>query len=509
MSAFHAICPSCGKSLYLESNREDVYVCPFCGKNITFSELMTSGNLIDVDRAKTEYGRAHEFFEQGDFKAAEKCFDKVREIDKNNFFAEYFYRLCNIRFLRQSGKLCGAEFIVGLIEAPLAKMGYTDQPEQIKRGFLLHVFAEAESLINALYETVSNLFSKADDVATGRKEFLAMARDCRRLTLLDRRTAMLDDKEVCSHLIMLCNTVMNGLQNVVAYKYTDNRMFVPDESQYDEARALFGVYYHFVRSLDAEYKLPRPEQIFKENSDYNKLTVNVIDKYRSECTDRALHICQSGARLTDMLYHCRSAFDYTYNTVFNSLGVRSGASAGDELLPDAIFFAHELVKPRVYKAADGQLVFDAADTKTLRDLCRKLNVVCAELERTDRNRLNIALEEMYADIFEISRYHYTEVVQSVRREFPDIRIQKNKQYFFYRNFLYGIVCSGVIALTQSVSYDKHRTGDRVKLLRLSKQAAEDLLYLFNYKTEEIENAPKFNDFTRIYGFINTDIKAMS
>lgn len=509
MSAFHAICPSCGKSLYLESNREDVYVCPFCGRTINFSELMASGNLIDVDRAKTEYGKAHEYFAQGDFQLAEKCFDRVREIDKNNFFAEYFYRLCNIRALRSEGKLCGAEFIVGLIEAPIAKMALTDQPDQIKRGFLLHAFAEAESLIAALYGTVSELFSKADELVTGRKEFLAMARDCRRLTLLDRRTAMLDDKEVASHVISLCNTVMKGLQNVVAYKYTENRIFVPDASQYDEARALFGVYYHFVRSLDSDYRLPYPENIFAENAEYNKLAEEEVSKYDAECTDRAAHTCESGKRLTDMLFSCRSAFDYTYNTVFNSLGSRVGVPANSELLPEAIGFARELVMPRVYKGADGQLVFDSADFKALRDLCRKLNVICSELEKTDKNRLNIALEEMYSGIYETARYHYSEVVQSVRREFPDIRIQKNKQYFFYRNFLYGIVCSCVIALTQSVSYDKHRTGDRVKLLRLGKQAADDLLYLFNYKTEEIENAPRFADFTKIYGFINTDIKALS
>ncbi len=509
MSAFHAICPACGKSLYLESNREDIYVCPFCGRSVTFSELMASGNLIDVDRAKTEYGRAHEYFSRGEFQSAEKCFGKVREIDKNNFFAEYFYRLSGIRHLRQTGKLCGAEFIVELIEAPLAKMSNTDQPDQIKRGFLLHAFAEVESLINALYETIDNLFSKADEVSNGRKEFLSMARDCRRLTLLDRKTAMLDDKEIASHLIVLCNTVMKGLQSVVAYKFTEGRINIPDATKCEEARAYFGVYYHFVRSLDAEYKPSYPEHIYKENSQYNKLAENEVEKYGSECVDHSSRLCESGARLTDMLYHCRSAFDYTYNTIFGSLGVRSGSSAGGELLKDAVFFARELVMPRVYKGADGQLVFDSADIITLRDICRKLNLICAELEKTDKAGLNAELEDMYSDIYDLARYHYTEVIQSAKREFSDIRILKNKQYFFCRNFLYGIVCSSVIALTQSVSYVAPRSGERIKLLRLGKQAAEDLLYLFNFKTEEIEKAAKFADLTKIYGFINTDLKAIS
>ena len=44
----------------------------FLPELLNFSELMASGNLIDVDRAKTEYGKAHEYFAQGDFQLAEK-----------------------------------------------------------------------------------------------------------------------------------------------------------------------------------------------------------------------------------------------------------------------------------------------------------------------------------------------------------------------------------------------------------------------------------------------------
>ena len=157
-----------------------------------------------VAQAKADYAAAYEYFKSGDFVMAGRYFDKVRETDRNNFFAEYYYRLSDIRRKRQEGKLCGAEFVIALLMEPVEKMKAACQPISVKRGFLLHAFSEAESLLNALYDTIGVIYGSSGDIDSARKEYLIMGRDCRRLTMIDREAAMLDDSEVSGHVISIC-----------------------------------------------------------------------------------------------------------------------------------------------------------------------------------------------------------------------------------------------------------------------------------------------------------------
>ena len=114
----------------------------------------------------------------GDYEMAGIWFGKVRKADPNNFFAEYFYRLSDIRRKRQEGKLCGAEFIMDLLLEPMAKMSYSGQPREICRGFLLNALSETSSLLSALYDTIGAIYGKPEDADSARQEYITMMEEC-------------------------------------------------------------------------------------------------------------------------------------------------------------------------------------------------------------------------------------------------------------------------------------------------------------------------------------------
>ena len=508
MSVFHAICPRCDKSLYLGRNREDEYVCPHCGRSFSYAMLQTSDNLVDVEAAKIEYGRAQQYFAKNDYRTAEKHFDKVREIDRSNFFAEYFYRLCDIRSINETGKLCGAEIIVSLIDEPIVKMAKTPQPDGVKRMFLLHAFTEVRKLLEELYTAIAGIYAGDDELETRRKEYLIFARGVRRVTLIDKDAAMLNEKDILSPVVAVCGLALRALRYVAAGSIRNSVLCLPTSPQYDEARALYGVFSHFLRTVSPNYVFPDDSETLAENFAFNRKVRVIVSEYERENKpyERGF-LSVKGEKLTHMLYYCRTAFDYTYHSVFNRLGGRGRTPETLALMKDALYFAQKLFMPRVSVDADGGKVFDIPDFNKLRRLSAFFNNFCTELALADKNALAADLDDFYSDLFELVRYHYGMEVPKLKAELGISRAQKNKKYFYYRNFLFGIVSCATVALTEVVAFDAHRMGDRLKLLRYGKDAADDLLYLFDYHIEDIEKIPKFASLPAVYGYINTNLRA--
>ena len=510
MASFHAICLYCGKSVYFERNKEDEYVCPYCGRHTTYSELLAGGNIINVEQARADYATAHEYFSAGDFAMAEKFFDKVRKIDKNNFFAEYFYRLSDIRRKRQEGKLCGAEFVMDMLAESVAKMKLTSQPVNVKRGFLLHAFAETESLLGALYDTIGALYCKPEDADTARREYIVMGRDCRRLTMLDRDAAMLGDGEVSAHVVSVCEVVMRALQRAVSFISSGDALSMPSAEICDEAKALYGVFIHFVRTIRPGYTVGGCEAVYKDNAAYNAAAKTAVSEFaKSEKADARRFLTTRGEAFGNMMYRCRTAFDYTYNTIFVCPGGKTGRREEAALIGDAILFSEQIMMPRASVGPDGLVELTANDYSVLTEFSRKLSALVSELETLDKPLLDSSLERLYSSVCEAVRYRFNEEEPRLRREIDEARMQKNRKYFHYRNLMFGIVCASAAALTRIVPYTGHRLGDRIRLLKIGKQAADVLLYMFGYRLEDIEKVPKFSSLTEIYGCINTDLKLLS
>lgn len=509
MPAIHAICYHCGKSIFVNADRGD-FLCPNCGKPLTYHELVARGNVVNVAQAKADYAAAYEYFKSGDFVMAGRYFDKVRETDRNNFFAEYYYRLSDIRRKRQEGKLCGAEFVIALLMEPVEKMKAACQPISVKRGFLLHAFSEAESLLNALYDTIGVIYGNSGDIDSARKEYLIMGRDCRRLTMIDREAAMLDDSEVSGHVISICEIAINAIQRAVSFIPRGIELNKPSAVTCDEAKALYSVFIHFLRSVRTGYRVAGCGQVYADVKAYDKEAFSSIEAYSliNKVNAKRYLITQCN-EYNKMIYQCQSAYEYIYNTIFVCPGGRTGNKSECELICDALTFAEKLLLPRAELNADGDVDITAMNYSALIEFSRKFNTFLSEMEQIDKSLLNERLEKIYERLFDFVRVRYNEEEPRMRREIEDARMRKNKRYFHYRNMLYALVCASAFGLTKIVPYTSHRLGDRVRLIKAGRQAAEDLLYMFGYNLEEIEKVPKYSALTDIYACMNTDLKSMS
>ncbi len=508
MPSLHIICSECGKS-FADAGGGDSVTCPYCGSRFTLAELAKQGGIVDAEKARSDYAKAHEYFAAGDYEMAGIWFAKVRKADPNNFFAEYFFRLSDIRRKRQEGKLCGAEFIMDMLLEPVEKMKYAGQPHSICRGFLLNALAETTALLGALYDTIGIIYGKPEDVDRARTEYIAMGRDCRRITMIDRTLTVSDDGMITDGIISACEPVISALQRAVSFIPIGETLSQPSSEICEEAKTLYGVFSHFIRSLRSDYKGAGCESVYAENAAYDALAKSAIEEYASvKKTDARNGTDMKCKAFDDMMYRCRSAFDFVYNTIFVCPGGKTGNREESELLRDALVFAEQVMKPRIYADSDG-LVVSAPEYGTLIAFSRKLTAIATALENNDKQSLDAALEGMYDRICETVRFAYNSEQPRMRREIDADIERKNKMYFHYRNLLFGIVRACTVALTSIVPYTGHRKGGRLRLLRAGKQAADDLLYMFGHRLEEVEKVPKFASLAEIYGYINTDLKAMA
>ena len=505
MSVYHAICTGCRMSVHFERTREDVYACPYCGRSFSYAELSASCSLVNVEEARNEYVRAQHFFSKRDYKNAELLFDKVRAMDRNNFYAEYYYRLCNIKVANSEGRLCGAEVIILLLDAPIEKLVRSALPQSIRRMFLVHAFKQVYELMKELFEAIGRMYPRSVEREQRNKEYLMYARGARRITLLDPQTAMLGDEEIAVDAVSVCDLAMCALRRVSAASVVDMRLELPPQAVYDECRSLFSVYRHFATKTVPGYVFPHYRESYAELAAFTAKADAFIADYSRICGDgltRGLSV--QGDKLTHMLHFCRVGFDYIYFTVFRSFGCRTDEEEAAKYLCCAVRYALQLLTPRVFSGEDGPAFGDVSDEADA--VVRPLGTVCSELAVIGKPSLASVLEKFYADVYLLVARHYGDEKARISTELEYAKSAKNKRYFYYRNFLYGVAKCARPAFAETVPFTDHRRGDRLKLLRLCKSAADDLLYLFDYRTVEMEKNPKFADLPDLYADINTNIR---
>ncbi len=509
MSDFYAICPDCGRSLHIDGAIDNVYSCPHCGRSFSYAELGSSGNIVNVAAAKLAYGNARNLFDEGKYADAEKEFEKVCDFDCNNFFAEYFRLLCGIMRINAAGSCSGAEIIISLLGSPLEKLSLSCQPESVRRPFLLTAFRQTFSLIDELFKAVEKIYPRRSDDGERVREYMTLARAVKKITLIDFDVAMLADKEIGELAVSICDTAMHALSRVVAVKISDFDLHIPETSLRDECRSMFSAYGHFVRKIVPEYVFPH----YKENLAVLETFCGKVDEaiaaYKRVSSYDGSFIDMKCDELSHMLYCCRTAFTFAYYTLFYGLGVRLSGKETAALMLKAVDYALKVMKPRVYDDGSGDKTIDAVSLEEARSVSVNLCNMITELKISDVSGLVGVLEENYDELCSVVYTHYGSLQAKIEAELEYIRATKNKKYFYYRNLLYGIVCSSIPALDEIVPIGEYRISSRIRLLKYCKSAADALLFMFDYRTQEIEKQPRYSDLTTIYSYLNTNIKTLT
>lgn len=508
MSDFYAICPECRRSLHFERTGDDVYPCPVCGRSFSYAELGSAGNIINVAAAKLSYGNARSLFDNGKYAEAEKEFEKACEFDCNNFYAEYFRLLCGIMQINGSGSYSGAEIIISLLGDPIEMLSRACQPESVRRSFLITAFRQTYSLLTGLFDAIEKIYSGRSDAGQRVSEYMTLARAVKKVTLIDYNDGMLADKEIGELAVSVCDIAMHALSRVVTVKISDFDLHIPETSLRDECRALFAAYSIFVRKIVPEYVFPHYKENFAEvesffaKADESIATYRRISSYDNSYTD------VKSDELSDMLHSCRTAFTFSYYTLFYGLGVRLSGKDSVSLMLKAVGYALEAMKPRIYDDGNGDKTIEIGSLSEAKTASENLCTVIAELKVSDVSGLVGVLEKFYDELCAVIHTHYGSIQAKIDASLEYIRMTKNKRYFYYRNFLYGIVCSAIPAFNEIIPVGEYRIASRNRLLRYCKTAADSLLFMFDYRSNEIEKQPKYSDLTTIYAYLNTNIKSL-
>ncbi|MBQ7227354.1 MAG: tetratricopeptide repeat protein [Clostridia bacterium] len=509
MSDFHAICVRCEKSVHFNRTSDEIYTCPFCGRTFSYAELSASGNLVDLEKARELYGKAQEYFAKGDYRSAENLFEKVLELDRNNFFADFFYNLSGIYAVSVNGTLCGAETIISLIDSPIDKVDKSSQPVSAKRMFLLHAFRQTYDLLKELFTAIEKLFGTPQNRHKRNEELLSFARSVRKITLIDNSVAMFYDNEIGEIAVSICDLAMQACERISSAYVSEDKLCMPSDTDYEEARSLFAVFSHFVRKIVPDYAFPHYKETQSDLASFVEKVKASIKDYKESNPYSSKRLSYRCENLTKMLHQCKIGLSFAYHSVFNLPGGRKKNTDLTEVMLDAVSFGLEILTPRIFEEADGSHLVQTPSENEVAELLPEFGAFVSALAISDRSRLNARLENFYTELLTTVNVFYTNRRARIRAELEYVRSKKNKQYFYYRNFLYGIVRFSIPALTEIVSYVDHKMVDRAKLLKICKESADDLLYLFDYKTSEIEKVGKFSYLPKLYSYLRENIKIIS
>lgn len=505
MTEFHAICPECNTSVRFERNEDDAYLCPRCGRVLYYKNLQSGGCIVDVERAEQAYAEGKYALMRFEFREAESKFADVCKIDRNNYFADFFRRLSAIKALRAGGRLCGTEIILSLLKDPIEKMSRTLHPEAMKLEFLLYAFDETIVLLNELLDGIGRLYTSIGHDDDRRKEYLLFASGVAELTSLPAEAAMFANAEVAEKAATVCDIGLRALQFVISGRMYRTELRIPSKESETEARALYAAFCSFLKTYAPNHALTFDEEAIRENEKFNRAVLDRVAKYND--SNRALakrHLCLAGDGLLYLRYYCRTAFTYGYYTLFRGLRAEREANAVG-LMKSSLRCAFEVLRPRFYAGADG-VETDAMNHAELSEFARCFNDMCAEFAEISAADATVLFDAFFREVYEDVSFHYAEEIGLPKIDFPALRRGKNGQYFHIRNFLYGVVCCAALALPSVVVFYRHRTSDRVRLLKLGHVAGEHLFYLFGGRTAAMENIPKFADFPAMFNQIDTYLR---
>ena len=502
MSELNAICIHCGKSVNFQRNGEDRYVCPYCARSFSYVELTTLGNIVDYESARMEYVKAQQYFAKGDYQNAEIYFNHVRDYDKNNFFAEYFYILSGLLLHGHVGRVLGLQTVMSLIDLPIVKMVNSSQPNDTKKMFLVRLFTDLYSMIKKHYEAIDDGSRNVRESERADEAYLNFAKKIRAITLLDVEAVMAKEQDIGNKIVSICDLAMKACERVQSVRSINGNLVYPSAQAYDEAKSLFSVYSYFVKKIVPSYMFPHYKASKRDLNSYLDSVIVEISEFHKKHDVKGEDDGKNFEHISNL---CKSALSYTYHTLFNMATLRKNEDSSQILLK-AIGIALELFVPNVSVDTNKSINITSPILNDYETITGDLNNLIYASVLNTKEKTDALLKSFFARLYDIVFRYYGSQKFKIKSELDFARSRKNKAYFYYRNFLYGIVCTALPALNDVIAYVEHKSADRINLLKTCKEACEDLLFLFDYRMSEIEKTEKFDKLRTIYSQIITSIK---
>lgn len=510
MKNFFAICPFCKKSIYVEENLSGGYSCPLCGIALGLPYLMENNLIVNMPEAREEYNLAQEYFQNTDFREANKHFQQVIFLNKNDYLAEYYKNLCDIYENELKDDFNLPQSITNSFKISIEKLSFSQVKIADKMNFLSTSLTQLHILLSNHFNKICEKFEKTELWDELRESSLNIAVNLNELILIDKELLMTYDVNISKALINISDLAICGCQKIVQPHLQNKHLNLPTDYEYNKAKTLYNNFYYYAISLDPNYNFNNYKPDYNTNLLYNENVISELNKYNIENkNNEKKYLSTIGTQLDTVVNECKMAIKYSYNTCFKGLYLQKNEQSRIALINESIAFCFETIKPRISIANEKKVDILVMKVSALEELTKYLNAFLFDFSEYSKHLTNDYLNKFYDEILEMVKLYFSIVYNSYNKFVNKLKELQNNEFRYYKNFLYQIVCCSSLALKEVVEYDQHKLNDRIKLLKLGKQVAEEFLLLTDYKIEELEQSNKYSDILHIFNALDDNIKLFS
>lgn len=510
LNRFYAICPFCSKSIFVEENLSGGYSCPQCGQALGLPYLQEHDLIIDVAAADEQYKLAQQYFANTDFLAAGEHFVRVLKYNRNNYLADYYARLCDIYENEGKAEYNLPEKIIEAIISSIEKLMLSQVSIAARIEFINSVLSQAYILLSSHFNNIFEQYEKREMWDMLRDKSLNIASCVQSLINIDKEKLMVFDSSVSKSLISIADLAICACQKVVQPHLGEgDKLILPTDYEYEKAKKLYSVFFYYATSLDPNYSFSSYKPDYTGNLLYNENVLTQLSRYNTaNKQNNKKFLSDPNAGLDKVRESCQVAIKYSYYTCFKGLSVPKNDPSRQALIGESIGFCIETLMPRISIAEEKKVSIDVKKFGSACDTAFYLSEFLSDCADGNKRAAAEYMNRFYKRLLEMTKLYFSVVYNSYNKFVNKLKESQNREFRYYRNFLYQVVCCCALALKECIAFDQHNLGDRIKLLKLGKQVTEEFLLLSDYKIDELEQSAKYSDILDVFNAFDSSLAAL-
>lgn len=485
--------------------------CNVCGQELTEESLISGDLIVDAQSADAEYRLAQEYFANSDFREAGNRFKKVLTYHKNHYLAEYFSALCDVYENEEKTDFnVGGQIFSGILKS-IEKLGLCQVNINGRIEFLTVIFSQSHIILSSYFNRIYDKYEKTEMWDILRDKCVDIAVAAKDLFVLDKELLMTFDKGIAKYLISIADLAICACRKAVApHLISDKILDLPTDYQYEKVKSCYGVIMYSASEIDSDYGSDEYKPDYTANLLYSKKVADELNKYNVE--NQSLNkrcLSTLGELLNSFKKDALTAVKYSYHTCFKSLSNCKTEQARIALINDSVSFCFELLMPRIYIDSDKKINVSVNSYTQAIDIYSYLNDFLRDFHEYNAKIAADCVVKFFERVYETVKTHFNSVVNAYEKSLDKIKDAHDSEYRYYKNFLHNIIYSCSVALKEMMYYDSHPMSERLKVLKLGKQACEEFLMLNDYKVEELAQSVKYSDMLDIYNELDNSIEEFS
>ena len=487
------------------------FACPICGQALGLQYLEENHLMIDTAAADEEYRLANQYFENTDFLSAGEHYKKVLLHNPNHYLADYYAHLCEIYENDDKPDYNLPKGIIEALTASIDKLSLSQVNWNAKLDFLNSVLHQTHIILSSHFNRIYEAYEKTEMWDILRDKCLQIANAVKELSNIDKEHLMAFDGSVAKALISIADLAICACQKVVQpHLLKESTLDLPTDFEYEKAKSAYETLLFYATSLDAQYTFSSYKPDYTGNLLYNESVISKLNHYNNENRSNHKKLLSTPSDALDAFRaEAEIAVKYSYHTCFKGLYAPQNDQARIAIINDSISFCFELLMPRVFIGEDKHVLIEVKTYADANDLAFYLNGFLSEFADYNRRLTAEYLNRFYKQLFELTRTYFAVVYNSYNKFVNKIKESRDEEFHYYNEFLHQIIYSAAFALQEIVSFDDHMLGDRIKLLKLGKQATEEFLLLNDYRIEELEHSAKYSDVLDIFNAFDDSLAALT